>query len=327
MFQRYLIPVCIAALGVMATTPAVDAVRESRAISAKSVAAIAKKTVVRIESPNGGFGSGVIVGRTERGNKNIYTVLTAAHVVRSLSNTYKIITPPILDKFGQKKVARVFINKSRNIQFLRNVDLAVIRFESPYTFTVGTIGNSEYADEGSPIYVAGFPKPGKVINRVFFHFTGGMISSRLDEGESEPQDHNNNGYDLVYTSVTRSGMSGGPVLDTAGKIIAIHGQGDRNNQEPGEEGSIGLNTNEKTGFNLGIPIQTFLRLQPQAKRLIGVRIEKSPISPYLSDRSYTMGTPHPKFASKFRTRSDAPPLFDVTKVNEKIPMNEEIIDQ
>jgi hypothetical protein len=40
-------------------------------------------------------------------------------------------------------------------------------------------------------------------------------------------------------------MSGGPVLDTRGQIVGIHGRAELNSKD------------EKTGFNLGVPIQTF----------------------------------------------------------------------
>ena len=143
-----------------------------------------------------------------------------------------------------------------------------------------------------------------------------MVSSRLDESDSNPQERNN-GYDLSYTNITRVGMSGGPVFDAAGRIVAIHGQGDRNNQIPGEETSSGIISDEKTGFNLGVPIQSFLRFQPRANKMMGARVDKSPINYQLSNRTLTIGTNNKKFTRKFRIRSDDPPLFDVTKVNEE----------
>jgi serine protease Do len=323
MFNRYLIPLFLTTTTVFIATPQVEAIRQSRAIQPRDVAAIAKKTTVRIESANGRFGSGAIVGRTEQGNKNIYTVLTAAHVVRNRQHNYQIITPPVLDNLGQKKRFKIDIDNRKNIKILPKIDLAIVTFESKYTFAIGTIGSSNNADEGTPVYVAGFPEPGLAIKRIAFQFTGGMISSRLDESDradSEP----NNGYDLAYTSVTRSGMSGGPVLDVAGRIIAIHGQGDRNNQTPEAEDSTGTSGNEKTGFNLGIPIDTFLKLQPQANKIIGARVDKSPVNYQLTDRSRTIGTKHQKFTKKLRIRSDDPQLLDVTKFKEQTPVEEKI---
>jgi serine protease Do len=315
-FQRYLIPISLTITTVLIAPIQVDAAREARAILARDVGAIAKKTVVRIESADGGFGSGVIIGRSERGSKNIYTVLTAAHVVKTPNTLYKIITPvPLNSSIGRKRVT-INLDAQRNIKIIPNIDLATISFESSHTFEIGTIGNSEYADEGSPVYVAGFPKPGKAITRIALQFTGGMVSSRLDESDSNPQERTN-GYDLSYTNITRVGMSGGPVFDAAGRIVAIHGQGDRNNQMPGEETSSGTITDEKTGFNLGVPIQNFLKFQPQASTIVGARVDKSPLNYQLSDRTFTIGTKNKKFTQKFPIRSEDPPLFDVTKVNEQ----------
>jgi serine protease Do len=316
-FKRYLMPIGLTITTVLIAPIQINAAKyEARAILARDVGAIAKKTVVRIESADGGFGSGVIIGRSERGTKNIYTVLTAAHVVKIPNTIYKIVTPvPLNSSIGRKRVT-IDLDTQRNIKVIPNIDLAVISFESSHTFAIGTIGNSEYADEGSPVYVAGFPKPGKAITRIALQFTGGMVSSRLDESDSNPQERNN-GYDLAYTNITRIGMSGGPVFDAAGRIVAIHGQGDRNNQTPGEETSSGATTDEKTGFNLGIPIQNFLKFQPQASTIVGARVDKSPLNYQLSDRSFTIGTKNKKFTRKFPIRSEDPPLFDVTKVNEQ----------
>jgi serine protease Do len=313
-FNRYFISLSLIITGVTITTDRVDAFREARAILARDVGAIAKKTVVRIESADGDFGSGVIIGRTERGTKNVYTILTAAHVVRANTN-YRVITPVPLNQIERKRVT-INLDTKKSIKILPNVDLAVISIESNYTFAIGTIGDSIYADEGSPVYVAGFPKPGKAIKRIALQFTGGMISSRLDDADQNPQDQSN-GYDLAYTNITRVGMSGGPVFDAAGRIVAIHGQGDRNNQVPGEEVSSGVASDEKTGFNLGIPIQTLFKLQPQARTMIGVRVDKSPVNYQLSDNSHTIGTNSKKFTRKFTTRAGSAPILDVTKVNEK----------
>jgi serine protease Do len=271
---------------------------------------------VRIVAPDGGFGSGVIIGRTERGNKNIYTILTAAHVVRTPNTSYQIVSPILVDNLGVRKRVLINIDSQKNIRKFADVDLATVSFESNYTFAIGTIGNSAYADEGSPVYVAGFPKPGKAIKRVAFQFTGGMVSSRLDEIDTDPKERNN-GYDLSYTNITRAGMSGGPVLDAAGRIVAIHGQGDRNSQAPNEEATGGLADDEKTGFNLGIPIQTFLKLQPGFSKSGGARIDKSPVNYQLQDRSSTIGTKHKKFIKRYRVRSEDPPILDVTKINEE----------
>ena len=179
----------------------------------------------------------------------------------------------------------------------------------------------------------GFPKPGRAIKRSLFQFTGGMVSSRSDDTEpdvnsKQQQNDQNNGYELVYTSITRAGMSGGPVLDAAGRIIAIHGQGDRDNIIDKEESSTGQITpisDEKTGFNLGIPIQTFLKIQPQANKIIGARLNLAPVNYELASRAITVGTANEKFNKKVRTRGKAP-LFNVMTVKERDTAEEEISD-
>ncbi len=68
-------------------------------------------------------------------------------------------------------------------------------------------------------------------------------------------------------------MSGGAVLNQSGEVVAIHGRGDRERNANGELG-------QKTGFNLGIPINRFATIAAN----LGVNLEQklTPISP---DRS------------------------------------------
>jgi serine protease Do len=316
MQSRYLIPIFIASTLFFTPTP-VHSVRVAKALLPQQVGRIAKKTVVRIESSIGDFGSGVIIGRKQQGERNIYTVLTAAHVVNHADRSYQIISPIPLNTGTEKKNTTIDIDSSSDIKILPKVDLAVVSFESKNIFTVGTIGNSEYVEEGSPVYVAGFPLPGKALSRITLQFTGGMISSRLEEGDRQST-NSNNGYDVAYTCVTRSGMSGGPVFDAAGRIIAIHGRGDRDNQNLEGDENTNPNDGEKTGFNFGIPIQTFLKLQTKTSQQMGGRLDLAPPDYELSDNSATIGTKSQKFNRKVRTRTNAPPILDITKVNERI---------
>jgi serine protease Do len=323
------IPTFLAVSTLVFVAPAAHSIRIAKAVSSIQVGQIAKKTVVRIESSVGDLGSGVIIGRKQKGDRNIYTVLTAAHVVNQSDRSYQIISPIPLNVGAAKKRVTIEIDTNKDVKILPKVDLAVVSFESKDIYAVGTIGNSEYAEEGSPIYVAGFPSPGKAIPKVAFQFTGGMVSSRLEESDStrsegQSPDTDNSGYDVAYTCVTRAGMSGGPVLDAAGRIIAIHGRGDRENQKSGDDetgtSSNGTGTTaEKTGFNLGIAIATFLKLQPKATQSIGARLDLAPLNYELSDNSATIGTRSSKFNKRVRTRSSAPPILDITKVNELTP--------
>jgi tetratricopeptide (TPR) repeat protein len=57
---------------------------------------------------------------------------------------------------------------------------------------------------------------------------------------------------MIYSNITFKGMSGGPVLNEAGELVAIHGQGDRDDTNDGVAGE-----GEKTGRNLGIVVERF----------------------------------------------------------------------
>ncbi|MFN7661498.1 MAG: serine protease, partial [Dolichospermum sp.] len=64
------------------------------------------------------------------------------------------------------------------------------------------------------------------------------------------------GYDLLYSNITKGGMSGGAVLDTQGRLIGIHGR---------VEGEISLDFDGEInlGSSSGIPIRTFINLVQQ----------------------------------------------------------------
>jgi serine protease Do len=322
---RYLVPFALtfATIITIATPPAqVEASREARALLSRQVGSIAKNTSVRIEDVNdsGRFGSGVIVGRQERGTTNVYTVLTTAHVIRNRNATYQITTPRPIDNSGVQQRTTITFDPKTDVKFISGADLALVTFKSNRTFQVATIGDSDYADEGSPVYVAGFPKEATVLTRIALQFTGGMVSSRLDSESDGNKINGNNGYNMVYTNVTRSGMSGGPVFDAAGRLVGIHGQGDRNARTPGKESAdpdLMMAFDTKTGFNLGIPSRTFFRLYPKAQKTIGAKVDLSPVNYQLADNSATIVTPSKKFTTKNRVRNPLPKI-DVSTIDETI---------
>jgi tetratricopeptide (TPR) repeat protein len=189
---------------------------------------LAEEITVEIKSiKTNESGSGVLLQR----QGNIYTILTAAHVVtRGESFTVKTV-----DSVTHKSLDRSVITAGNN------VDLAVLKFESPKNYQLAKIGNSNELELGSEIYVAGFPVTKYSVESGVLNFTSGKIT-----GKSAPV--NKDGYSLIYNNLTNSGMSGGAVLNTYGELVAIHGLGDRE----GEEGE-----GEKTGRNLGIVIERF----------------------------------------------------------------------
>jgi hypothetical protein len=213
--------------------------------TAEEIAQLAILTTVEVNNTLGfsASGSGVIIAK----QGNIYTVLTANHVVASLAQEYSIRTH--LEKnYRAIRIQRLPKND-------RDIDLALVQFQSREEYPVAPMGESERAVVGSTIYVAGYPLPIAFGSERKLEFTGGIVSSRLDRKSS--------GYGLRYQAVTRRGMSGGPVFDADGSVVGIHGQGDTvgtvKSQWNGQIEEI------KTGLNSAIPIDVFTALLSQTK--------------------------------------------------------------
>jgi tetratricopeptide (TPR) repeat protein len=208
----------------------------AQALSSTEVAKVAKSITVLIKASDSN-GSGVIIKRVG----NTYTVLTAGHVV-ARQDTYKIIPS------DGKEYA---LNYS-TVKKLPGVDLALVQFTSDQSYGVAVIGNSKQSPEGSAAYVAGFPAT-KTITESIYNFTEGKITANANRPLAD-------GYALVYTNPTLPGMSGGSVLNDKGELIGIHGRADTTDQP--QNAAINPNIYVKTGFNLGIPINTFSMLTP-----------------------------------------------------------------
>ncbi|MCA2803989.1 MAG: serine protease, partial [Microcystis sp. M114S2] len=219
----------------------------------------AKGFTVRIDSSSKANGSGVIIAK----KGNIYTVLTAAHVLcekiaeekTCVNFTYTVVTSD---------------GKARNIEkstIIRQegVDLAVFQFESLDNYPVAEIANYN-PNTDDFVFAAGFAKIGD--NPSKWLFSGGTINEK-ERGliQTRQSDLSNEqggtlqsvaslegGYELVYTSITFGGMSGGAVLDSQGRVIGIHGSSE----------TAGV-TEIQLGYSLGIPISTFIGLQERFK--------------------------------------------------------------
>ncbi|MEL6163455.1 MAG: trypsin-like peptidase domain-containing protein, partial [Cyanobacteria bacterium J06628_3] len=257
--------------------------QSATAQSSSLIAKQAKEITVLINSDNS-KGSGVIINKSG----NNYTVLTAGHVV-GRQDTYEIITSD-----NQRHAVN-------SVKKLPSADLAVINFTNSNNknYTPAKIGNSDTSSEGTTVYVAGFPKPTAVISESTYTFLDGRISANASKPFNE-------GYALVYTIDTLPGMSGGPVLNSKGELIGIHGRGDiiQNYQISEANPNIII----KSGFNSGIPINTFKELyafkdtSPSIKKP-PTRIVKKP----KADDFYLRG------ANKFKNKNYQAAVTDLSK--------------
>jgi S1-C subfamily serine protease len=219
---RFFLPT---ALGVFTAVALVQTVVVAK--PAPEINRIAQAITVRI-AVGEEHGSGILLKK----NGDVYTVLTAAHVLTG--GTAKKLTIVTAD------------DESHNVTEIRkyqgNVDLAIVRFRSARNYRLAELGDSNRLTGGMNIYVGGFPMPTRVITERVFVFKLGRV---VANSKRVFQD----GYALLYDNSTLPGMSGGPILDETGKVVAIHGRGDR-----------AEDTNAKTGFNAGIPSAQFTNI-------------------------------------------------------------------
>jgi tetratricopeptide (TPR) repeat protein/V8-like Glu-specific endopeptidase len=223
-------------VGLMGPVLILTVPQTAAALSATEVNEIAKSTTVQISSQSPG--SGVLIKR----NGQTYTVLTAAHVVAT-DDDYEIVTPS-----GQQ-----YRLQPGTIQRYPNVDLATVQFVSAERHDVARIAKADRITEGAASYVAGFPLRTQAITDSIYSFSTGNIIANAARPLAD-------GYALMYSNNTLPGMSGGPILNASGQLIGIHGRADTTTQV--QEEHLNPDVFIKTGFNLGIPIQTFMSLAP-----------------------------------------------------------------
>ncbi len=215
-------------------------------VSAKSAAeieAVARSVSVEMIS---GVGSGVLVHR----QGDLYTVITNRHVV--------CVEKKLCDESGVRSSYQLKTNDGQKYQVGRSaikllkdaggnkLDLAIVQFRSSRNYAVAQVAEPGSLKVGDAVYTAGFPK-----GEGFLFGQGeaqAVVNKRLvgDRG----------GYTVVYDANTLPGMSGGGAFNNEGRLVAIHGQGDRftDNTEAGSSYAK-AEVGGKIGLNRGIPIR------------------------------------------------------------------------
>jgi tetratricopeptide (TPR) repeat protein/S1-C subfamily serine protease len=212
----------------------------------------ARHMTVRIEG-GGGNGSGVI----QEGNT--YYVLTAKHVVRREPNK----TEPSPAIFNDIKTI-TFDQESYTVQpsditLAEGLDLAIVKFTSNNNYPIATLGDYTpqiSAGEDQIAFVGGFPARERIDSPLWqWQLNPGKLFDK-EEGKFHTQNKlsfGEGGYNLIYTSISYAGMSGGPIFDTEGRVIGIHGKAE------GENEKLIL------GNSLGISIQSFVGIATKLK--------------------------------------------------------------
>ena len=173
-------------------------------LSPQKIASQLEPSVVLLSYRNqSGHGTGFFVD----GKPGVCSVLTAAHVVNK-QGEIRLRTQKDRKLWD---VARVEI-------FPNAIDLALVTFKpdtEKCNYPALKIGNSDSLRKGSSIFIYGFPSPGE---EAVAEFVDGKVSGLKKLAR---------GYGFSYKTLTVGGMSGAPVMDERGKVVAVHGMSDR----------------------------------------------------------------------------------------------------
>ena len=227
------------------------------------------------------LGSGFIVQR----DREKYIVVTNQHVLRAGEAPYSIETSD-----GRVHPARVVSNSTTSPY---NYDLAILEFDTELDYPMAQIGNSLYLEVGEPVFAAGYPyreldnsdKDSVVTAKSSeLALKLGRIAVILDRALED-------GYQIGYTNDVKKGMSGGPLLDSEGKVIGVNGKHAYplwESPEIYQDGTEPCSALQEliTRSSLAIPIEKSIELNPQLAGLkMPTKIEVSPKTNLLDEES------------------------------------------
>ena len=189
----------------------------AQAKSNEQLADIAKSITVRIDGASTSA-SGVLIKR--EGNR--YTVLTAWHVLASQNPGEELY---VSTHDGHSHQALYF-------KKISNLDLAEVEFESLSSYKIVAPGNVD--EPGVPISIYGYPSASKPEFQ-----TGSILPPSKKNCVSRTPF-------LFHNAVTSIGMSGSPILNSKGLLVAIHLGGNpestHRSSQSYQQGKTGVNS-------------------------------------------------------------------------------------
>lgn len=234
----------VQSLYISISAPKLYARQQISQLSQEQLQKLAQSITVKIISGEKG-GSGILIQK----DGSLYTVLTSQHVLE-VGKPHLINTPD-----GQNHPAQLV--KDVNYD---NKDLVLLQFRAMGNYTVASLGSSSTLKEGDEVFAAGFPFEEDSSSSRQFVTHPGRISLLLERSLK-------GGYRIGYTNEVEKGMSGGPVLNSDGKVIGINGihaqplWGDPYVYEDGSQPNDALRERMRRS-SWGVPIEILSQLDP-----------------------------------------------------------------
>jgi tetratricopeptide (TPR) repeat protein len=228
--------------------------------SPAEIEAIARSTSIEIQViGTERVGSGVIIHRTG----DLYTLITNRHVACG-SRSCRLPAQQIY-QLGTSDGQRYRVPVASVKLMGGDLDLAIVQFRSNRSYPVAQVAEPGSLKVDDAVYTAGFPR-----GQGWLFGAGeaqAVVNKRLvgDGG----------GYTVVYDAETLPGMSGGGAFDRDGRLVAVHGYGDRftENTQAEEVSSDRARSevNSKIGYNRGIPVRWVVQGLGELGILVGNR--------------------------------------------------------
>ncbi len=214
---------------------------------------IAKAVTVEIKLTEAKtLGSGIIINR----QGNLYTIVTNRHVVCGKKSCSTLPSKETYTLgFSRGERLRVPVQAVKLVG--QDLDLAIVQFRSSRPLAVAQVALPGSLRVDDKVFTSGYPlqEPG-------FSFNSGQVIAVVNKRLKG----DNGGYTIIYDAETQPGMSGGGVFNENGLLVAIHGRGDRyqNDTEDIENRFTGQSeVGSKIGYNRGISVRWLQGIAPQ----------------------------------------------------------------